>query len=81
MTITLDLPPEIEARFINEARDKGIPVADIVKAHLMREYAPGSVQHQIGPEEWDKQLDHLFDDLDAPAGVQEGAFHRKNWYL
>jgi hypothetical protein len=34
MTITLELPPELEARFVAEAKSQGLSVADVVRAYL-----------------------------------------------
>jgi hypothetical protein len=34
MTITLEPPPDLEARFVAEARAQGIPVGEVVKAYL-----------------------------------------------
>ena len=34
MTITLELPPDLEARFQAEARAKGVPIGEIVTAYL-----------------------------------------------
>ena len=36
MTITLDLPPDLEARFAAEDKTKGLPVDEVVTAHLYR---------------------------------------------
>ena len=81
MTITLELPPEIEARFVAEARDKGVPVVEIVKAHLIRSNAPvPDAAAMMSPGEREKALDELFDSVPTPAGIREEAFHRENWY-
>lgn len=32
MTITLELPPDLEARFVAEAQAKGVPVGEVVTA-------------------------------------------------
>jgi hypothetical protein len=34
MTITLELPPDLEARFVGEAKAAGVPVSEVVKAYL-----------------------------------------------
>jgi len=34
MTITLELPPDLEARFLAEARALGVSVGELVKAYL-----------------------------------------------
>jgi hypothetical protein len=35
MTITLELPPEFEARFVAEASAKGVSVGEVVSAYLI----------------------------------------------
>ena len=34
MTITLELPPDLEERFLAEAKAKGVPIGEVVKAYL-----------------------------------------------
>ena len=34
MTITLELPPDLEARFVAEAKATGVHVSEVVKAYL-----------------------------------------------
>jgi hypothetical protein len=34
VTITLELPPDLEARFLAEAKAKGVPIGEVVKAYL-----------------------------------------------
>jgi len=80
MTITLQLPAEIEADLIREARAKGVPIAEVVKAHLIRSHTATPALPTMTSEELERALDELFDSIPAPAGVQEGAFHRENWY-
>ena len=81
MTITLELPPEVEAQFLAEAREQGVSLSEIVQAHLIRSHSLAEgVPSRLGIEEKERLLDELFDDIDAPSGVQEGAFHRESWY-
>jgi len=66
MTITLELPRELEARFVAEAEARGIPVSEVVKAYL----------YQAGPERGSNQL--TAEDVDrgfeeAASLIQEGA--------
>lgn len=80
MTITVELPPEVEARFIAEARRKGVPLGEIVEAYLVQSAPSAGKAAQMSSEESDRAIDELFDNVDVPNGVQEGAFHRENWY-
>ena len=40
MTITLELPPDLEAQLVAEARAKGLPISEVVKEYLYRAPAP-----------------------------------------
>ena len=65
MNITLELPPEVEARFLAEAQNKGLPVGEIVKAYLIQ-HAPPPKQ-QMSSEELEQVLDEIADSL--PKGI------------
>jgi len=47
MTITLELPPEIEARIVAEARDRGVPVADVIRDRLILDAVSVSESAQL----------------------------------
>jgi hypothetical protein len=38
MTITLELPPDLEARFVAEAKATGVPVAEVVRGCLFHAF-------------------------------------------
>jgi hypothetical protein len=59
MTITLELPPELEARFVAEAMAKGVSVGEVVKAYL----------YHVGPARSPKQLSAA----DVESGFEEAA--------
>ena len=66
MTISLKLPPDLEARFVAEARAKGVPVGEVVKAYLYRApLIPSPVQ--LSADEIDKALDDAADLI--PEGI------------
>jgi len=80
MTVTLDLPPDVEARLIAEAEHKGVPVSEVIKAHLSVAQPSDGALAEATSAERDGALDELLDSLDVPSGVREAAFHRENWY-
>jgi hypothetical protein len=85
MTITLELPPEIEARLVAEARDRGLPVAEIIKAHLMQSHAPVSDTQSLSVKDRVREIDDFFAELDRdpPSGVaplSDEALSRENLY-
>lgn len=65
MTITLDLPPEVEARLLAEAQDKGVPVGEVVKAYLIQHALPA--KSQMSPEALDQVLDEIAGSI--PKGI------------
>jgi hypothetical protein len=67
MTITLELPAELEARLIAEARDRGLPVAEVVKAHLLDQVPAPPRPEQLTPEDIDKAFEEIADII--PEGI------------
>ncbi|MBI3679138.1 MAG: hypothetical protein HY235_01835 [Acidobacteria bacterium] len=61
MTITLELPPELEARFVAEAKATGIPVDEVVKAYLIYHSPAVRTPKQLTAEEVDRGLDEAAD--------------------
>ena len=55
MTLTLELPPEIEARFVAEAQAQGVPIDEFLKAYLIQ-HAPPVVSRDMSAEEWERQF-------------------------
>jgi hypothetical protein len=80
VTITLELPPELESQLVAEASDKGIPLAEVIRLHLAMSHASGVRTGQMTTLQRERALDELFDSMAAPAGIRESAFHRENWY-
>ncbi|MFN0171975.1 MAG: hypothetical protein ACKV22_36680 [Bryobacteraceae bacterium] len=79
MTITLDLPPEIEARFIAEAQATGVPVGEVVKAYLLQRTPPVSTMN-LSLEEWDKAWDDLLDSMPDIPTLSDEAISRESIY-
>ena len=65
MTITLELPPEVEARLLAEAQNKGVPVGEVIKDYLIQHAPP--LKQQMSAEELDQALDEIADSL--PKGI------------
>lgn len=66
MTITLELPPDLEARFVAEAKTKGIPVHEVVKSYLYHT-SPMRAPKRLSAEEVDKALEEAADLI--PEGI------------
>jgi hypothetical protein len=56
MTITLELPPDLEARFVAEAKARGVSVEEVVKAWLYHA-PPERSPKQLTAEEVDRGLE------------------------
>ena len=56
MTISVDLPPDLEARFVAEAKAKGVSVGEIVKTYLYST-PPMQSSRPLSVDELDKSLD------------------------
>jgi hypothetical protein len=66
MTVTLELPPDLEARFLAEAKAKGVPIGEVVKAHLY-DTQPERRAYQLTAEEVDRGLEEAADLI--PEGI------------
>ena len=60
MTVTLELPPDVEARLVEEAQAKGVPVDEIVRLYLLQ-VARRRAPKQFSAEEIDRLLDEAAD--------------------
>jgi hypothetical protein len=85
MTITLELPPEAEANLIAQARVRGLSLNAFVQTIITTQAAAMESLKSAqalpqGGEELDRAIDELFDTVQVPPGVGEGAMRRENWY-
>ncbi len=67
MTITVELPPEIEERFLARANALGISVGAYVQEYLTGSSQPGMERPRLSVEEVNRLLDEAADLI--PAGV------------
>jgi plasmid stability protein len=85
MTITLELPPEAEANLVAQAKAHGLSLNAFLRTIIATQAAAmesvKSVQAlpQEG-EELDRAIDGLFDAVQVPPGIGEGAMRRENRY-
>ena len=66
MTITLKLPPDLEARLLAEANERGLPVDEIVKGYLYHLRAP-EPPRRLSAREVDQGFEEAADLI--PEGV------------
>jgi hypothetical protein len=85
MTITLELPPEAEANLMAQGKARGLSLDAFLRGIIAAQAAAiESVKSaQALPregEDLDRAIDELFDTVQVPPGVGEGAMRRENWY-
>jgi len=66
MTITIELPPDLEARFVAEAKSRGVSVVEVVKAYLYHA-PPEPSPKQLTAGEVDRGLEEAADLI--PEGI------------
>jgi hypothetical protein len=66
MTITLELPPDLEARLLAEANERGLPIDEIVKGYLYH-LRPAEPRRRLSAEEVDQGFEEAADLI--PEGV------------
>ena len=85
MTITLELPPEAEANLVAQAKARGLSLDAFLRTIITTQAAAPESVKSVQPlpregEELDRAIDELFDTVQVPPGVGEGAMRRENWY-
>ena len=85
MKITLELPPEAEANLTAQAKARGLSLDAFLRTITTTQAAAMEsvtlVQAlPVEGEAPDRAIDDLFDTVQVPPGVGEGAMRRENWY-
>jgi hypothetical protein len=84
MTITLELSPETDANLLAQAKARGLPLDVFLKDVIVNQAASGDTAGKLFQilqgEELDRAIDELFDTVQVPPGVGQGAMYRENWY-
>jgi hypothetical protein len=55
MTVTLNLPPDVEQAFLAEAQSKGVPLDKLI-GDLLLAHKPIPVAPEMSPEEWVREF-------------------------
>ena len=55
MTVTLNLPPDVEQAFLAEAQSKGVPLDQLI-GDLLLAHTPISAAAEMSPEEWVREF-------------------------
>jgi len=85
MKITLELPPEAEATLAAQAKAPGLSLDAFVRAIITTQAAAMEPVKSVQAlpreaEDLDRAIDELFDTVQIPPGVGQGAMRRENWY-
>jgi hypothetical protein len=85
MTITLNLPPEAEQTLLAQARARGVTLDVFLQTIIANQAVAAEAMKPLRNlpgegEELDRSIDELFDTVQVPSGVGEGAMRRENWY-
>jgi hypothetical protein len=85
MTITLEIPPEAEANLVALAKARGLSLDAFLRTIITAQAAAlepvKSVQAlPCEGEDLDRAIDEVFDTVQVPPSIGEGAMRRENWY-
>ena len=79
MNLMIELPPELEARFREEARSQGVPLDTLVAGWLAR-YAPAQRKNPLETAEAERLMDELIESLPEMPALSDEALRRENIY-
>ncbi len=83
MTVTLNLPPQVEQAYLAEAQARGLPVEEVMQETLVTARRPYPVEaEQLSPEEWMrhfKEWAHSHDHDNLPV-LSDYAVSRDSMY-
>jgi hypothetical protein len=85
MTITLELPPEAEESLVAQAKARGLSLDVFLRTIITTQAAamePAKSVQAPPPEgeDLDRAIEELFDTVQVPPGLGQGAMRRENWY-
>ena len=79
MSLMIELPPELEARFRAEAGARGLPLQAFMQEWLAR-HAPAEPREPISSAEAERLFDELVESLPDMPVLSEEALRRENLY-
>jgi hypothetical protein len=56
MTVTLNLPPQVEEAYLAEAHAKGLSLEDLVLRDVLLARQPSLAANQLPPDEWIREF-------------------------
>jgi hypothetical protein len=80
MTITLNLPPQIEQAYLAEAHARGLTLEDLVRDVLLARQ-PSPADNQLSPDDWVREFKAWVGSHDGNAVVlPDAAMERESIY-
>ena len=73
-----DLPADIVASYEANARAQGVSLDAFVRDYLINNAPSAPMKLQLSPEEWEKELDALFDSFPSVGPLPDEAFSRES---
>ncbi len=80
MTITVELPPEIEERFLAQARDRGLSLNAYVQEYLALSAQKQLPPTKLSPEDLNRMLDEAADLVPSGGPLSDFAMSRESIY-
>jgi hypothetical protein len=85
MTITLNFPLETEESLLAQAKARGISIDAFLQTIVTNQIAAADAMKPLQNfpregQDLDRSIDELFDTVQVPPGVGQGATRRENWY-
>ena len=80
MTITLELPPEIEASLVAQAQAHGLQLDAYLSSLLRRQAAAEHTEQRMNLEQFEAELDQLAQDSERLPYLPAEALRRESFY-
>jgi hypothetical protein len=80
MTIMVELPPEIEERFLAEARVRGLTLGAYVQEFLVRSGPATATTPALPTDELNRLLDEAADLVPSGPSLSDSAMSRESMY-
>jgi hypothetical protein len=82
MTVTLNLPPNIEQLYLAEAQSRGLALEEVITQTLVAARKPVAESEQLSPDEWVRRFKtwaHSHDEDNLPV-LSDYAVSRDSMY-
>jgi hypothetical protein len=80
MTLTLELPPEVEADLSAQAQESGLPLHAYVENLLKHQVGPAGAKPTMSIDQFEAELDALAEDSENLPDLPAELLRRENLY-